>query len=59
MRFAGLKGLRSEGIFGLVEVEILTAVLLKTSVARIRSKIIRMTFQMRLQFNSDYSAATE
>ena len=35
MRFAGLKGLRNEGIFGLVEVEILTAVLLKTSVARI------------------------
>ena len=59
MRFAGLKGLRSEGIFGLVEVEILTVVLLKTSVARIRSTIIRVTFQMRLQFNSDYSATTE
>ena len=59
MRFAGLKGQRSEGIFGLVEVEILTAVLLKTSVARIRSTIIRVTFQMRLQFNSDYSVATE
>ena len=59
MRFTGLKGLRSEVIFGLVEVEILTVVLLKTSVARIRSTIIRVTFQMRLQFNSDYSATTE
>ena len=43
-----VKGLRNEAIFGLVEVVIWPTVLLKTPMARKRSKIIRVTFLLKV-----------